>query len=357
MSLLILLFVQQGAAIKVRQDDTMLVDSQSSDGRHGHNHRRLPRVPSSTSNEEKDKESQSSSILWYEVLPPELLSSTPSVSWISSSLSSSRDMSLSPRRTIWWGRYDEEQSWKKKPVVMRSSSRQRSLLLSSPQQPSYATSNSNNGSRAAISHPLRSSRYHTTLQWYNNRKGNKLTNLPHEMQLEFDLVSGYCRATMTTMRTVANSNNNNNNNTNNDTTVCIGIGEWDVRPWGLFCQLWFQNKDDNDDDDHHTTMTMTTTPPIPFILTAGLHLNPFGKHAKLVQGSIVLAKQHDNNNYPTFKQLKQKQKQRRRPLGGGGGGGVPDPIQDEPMVKIRTFEKWFRPVVGRFTGISLGEAI
>jgi hypothetical protein len=117
--------------------------------------------------------------------------------------------------------------------------------------------------------------------------------LPNNLHVEFDTDTGYCRAS-------------------SPSKGVVGLGQWQVHPWGL----WFSLTD--------------ASGSVEYTFTAQLHLNPFGDAAKLLQGSVV-----------------------RYPLSNNNGGGViSDPIQDEPMVLAP--RKWFRPVVGRFSGLGKG---
>ncbi len=132
-------------------------------------------------------------------------------------------------------------------------------------------------------HPLRSNEYTLQLRW----SGKWDRGLPSRVQIDFDTETGRCRAT-------------------NKADV-LGIGHWQVYPWGL----WFTLVD--------------ASGAVEYTCTAQLHLNPFGDHSKLLQGSIVRYSISD---------------------------GLRDLVQDEPWLPNQ--RKWFRPVVGRFSGRGIG---
>jgi hypothetical protein len=216
--------------------------------------------------------------LWYE-LPLEALEETQGISIVAPS----------PRRKmIWWGRYDDEESWKIVPDGNDKANQEHEKL-----------------------HPLRSPRYQVNVMWtkkYNTRNNNKSNSvttkaLPSTLNIEFDISTGYCRA-ISAGDDAADA-------------IFVGVGEWQVFPWGLYCQLWIDDS-------------------VQMILNAGVHLNPFGTHAKLVQGTILV------NHYGPNQQYQQQSRD---------GGGIADKIQDEPMIRVP--KQWFRPVAGTFEGVSL----
>ena len=137
-------------------------------------------------------------------------------------------------------------------------------------------------------HPLRSQQYTLQVQW----TGRWDRGLPQQLQLDFDSETGLCRA-MTSQADV------------------LGVGEWQLFPWGLSFTL------------------IDASGAVEYTFTAQLHLNPFGEHAKLLQGSILRHTLLDHSSRSS-------------------GGGILDPVQDEPW--LPSYRKWFRPVVGKFSG-------
>lgn len=188
-----------------------------------------------------------------------------------------------PRKTIWWGRFDEEFTWKMKDDDKVSAK---------------AASSS-----SKVVHPLRTGQYHLTIKWKKTKdhvflqNGNE--NGTDDWYLEFDVPTGLCRATTTTTREDAS---------NNSVPHVVGHGEWQNYPWGIHCRLRLNDQSE-------------------LILIAGVNLNPFGSHAKFVEGNILWQ---------------------------SSSGVIFDPIQDEPMLTAP--RPWFRPVIGTFSGVSLGES-
>lgn len=145
-------------------------------------------------------------------------------------------------------------------------------------------------------HPMRTPSWSLQVQW----TGKWDKTLPSNLTVDFDTETGYCRA-------------------RSSSSDVVGIGCWEVHPWGL----WFTLAD--------------ASGSVEYTFTAQLHLNPFGDAAKLLQGSIVR-----HSLVPLSSSGIDDRKQQR------GVIVVSDPIQDEPMVFAP--RKWFRPVVGRFSG-------
>jgi hypothetical protein len=279
--------------------------------------------------------------LWYELPPEDHL--CHDVSFTTSSSSSS---SFTPRKNIWWGRYDDDQTWKH-----------------TQQQQQHQQQQTDQGTNTLLAHhPLRSSRYHVTVLWGSDKNTRSIRNTawPRDIELEFDVATGYCRATTPTITTTTTTTTTPTGTTCRPTpqtneTVCVGIGHWSVHPWGLSCRLWMNINENNHDDssnikNNHNHHNCSTDHPVQVILTAGVHLNPFGTHAKLLQGSIVQVHDyhshysHDDDTSPLMTGKNDGTTRR----------GIPDPIQDEPMVPVGpNTQKWFRPVVGRFAGRSL----
>jgi hypothetical protein len=134
-------------------------------------------------------------------------------------------------------------------------------------------------------HPLRN--LHVTwLGIFPNKNNKERLRQSKTMQVEFHR-NGYCRLCSTSNAKV------------------ISIGTWNLKPWGM----WFSIPCDDYD----------------YTFTVGLHLNPFGKQPKLMQGTIV--KSTSKKEY--------------------------DDEQDRLFVQ-KPDKKWFRPVVGTFSGVGIG---
>jgi hypothetical protein len=131
----------------------------------------------------------------------------------------------------------------------------------------------------SIEHPLRNDLWKLNISWFFQKA--------HSRKVKVDFkTNGYCKLF--------------------SEKEVLGIGTWRVFPWGV----WFCIAHKNGYD---------------YTFYAGFHLNPFGNHPKLVQGTILKC--------PTD-QL--------------------DEVQDSIFLK-RPRRKWFRPVVGTFSGIGIGE--
>lgn len=115
---------------------------------------------------------------------------------------------------------------------------------------------------------------------------------PKILQIEFD-PNGYCRLYT-------------NPDDNNESTTISDIGTWKVFPWGVCFQI------------HHDGWDYT--------FNADLHLNPFGKYPKLMQGTI--------KKYPNSRAHQD------------------DDEQDSIFVKKR--QKWFQKNVGSFSAEGTG---
>lgn len=192
--------------------------------------------------------------IWYEI-PPPLTQYDLDSSW----QSSDKQGGKLPRKILWYGRYDNDQTWV-------------------PRQKKAESTMATN----AVAHPLRHRTWNLHVQW----TGKYDRQLPSTIRLEFDIDTGYCLA---------------RNFQNHDDVV--GLGQWETFPWGV----WFTLID--------------ASGSVEYTCTAQLHLNPFGDHAKLMQGSIV--------RYCLTE-------------------GVEDAVQDS--FYIQRNRPWFRPVVGRFSG-------
>lgn len=144
-------------------------------------------------------------------------------------------------------------------------------------------------------HPLRTDTYDLHVTWFpvvgrqsllpNKSNNHKSLRQSKKLRVEFHR-NGHCRMSYASNKAV------------------VGIGTWNVKPWGV----WFSIPCDG----------------YEYTFTAGLHLNPFGKQPKFMQGSIVRKSPSafDNEQDPTFVKKPKKQ--------------------------------WFRPVVGTFSGVGVG---
>jgi len=198
--------------------------------------------------------------VWYEIRP----------TWTQHELDPAWSLTTDKpaRKRLWYGRYDEQCTW----------------------IPSATSDSTMSKSKATTSlHPLRQECWTLRVLW----TGKLDKQLPSTMQVEFDTDTGYClaRSSSATQFDAAGD-------------VVVGLGHWQMFPWGV----WFTLVD--------------ASGSVEYTFTAQFHLNPFGDHAKLMQGSIV--------RYTLL------------------NSGVEDVIQDDPMV--RRPRPWFRPVVGSFSG-------
>lgn len=141
-------------------------------------------------------------------------------------------------------------------------------------------------------HPLRTDLWKLKVSWMGRKE--RVLRYPKILQIEFD-PNGYCRL-------YTNPDDNNNEST----TTISDIGTWKVFPWGVCFQI------------HHDGWDYT--------FNADLHLNPFGKYPKLMQGTI--------KKYPNSRAHQD------------------DDEQDNIFVKKR--QKWFQKNVGSFSAEGTG---
>ena len=153
--------------------------------------------------------------------------------------------------------------------------------------------NNNNNNKQVAEHPLRTDLYQLNVSWMGFKERFQ-KSYPKTIQVEFH-PNGFCR--LYSDENIITSSNN----------AISDIGTWMVFPWGV----WF--------NIHHDGFDYT--------FNAALHLNPFGKHPKLMQGTII------------------KSRNTR--------GHQDDEEQDQVFVKTSK-AKWFRPVVGKFSGLGIG---
>lgn len=146
----------------------------------------------------------------------------------------------------------------------------------------------NQNEEQVLEHPLRTDLYELNVSWMGFKERFR-KSYPKTIQIEFH-PNGFCRL-----------------NDGTSSSSISDIGTWKVFPWGL----WF--------NIHHDGFDYT--------FNAAVHLNPFGKHPKLMQGTIIKC---------------------RNTI-----GHQDDDEQDEVFVKASKV-KWFRPVVGKFSGIGIG---
>lgn len=130
------------------------------------------------------------------------------------------------------------------------------------------------------------------IHWKGRQRRQRGRHFSKTMQLEFD-TNGYARA-----RTVT---------PDGGWQPIFGIGEWEVLPWGA-------------------VFTIYTSDHCKYVFHANLHLNPFGKQPKLLQGVVVRE--------------------------------VTSAYQDAEMDRSflgRLRIPWFRPVVATFEAFGTGE--
>lgn len=94
---------------------------------------------------------------------------------------------------------------------------------------------------------------------------------------------------------------------NGEPQSILGIGEWELCPWGA-------------------VFTICTSNHCKYVFHANLHLNPFGKQPKLLQGVVVRE----------------------------ATSAYQDAETDRPFLRRRRIP-WFRPVVATFEAFGTGE--
>jgi len=185
------------------------------------------------------------------------------------------------------------------------------------------TTNNNNKNPAAVlpPHPLRTNLWELHIQWRGPAKRSSTSQRSspvdllyscNKLLLEFD-PSGYVRVkrAATAVRPPAKTSHTDNSdpddadkNNDDSSNPWIATGQWstDGSPSGLSFSIPLPCLDDDDTScalllQHH--------------FEADLHMNPFGRHAKLTRGIVVRDRRHGKT--------------------------------------------WFRPVVATFSGIGIGE--
>ena len=103
------------------------------------------------------------------------------------------------------------------------------------------------------------------------------------------------------------------NNNSNDGKEVLGVGSWDSKPYAM----WFS----------------VPCKEGKYTFTAQLHHNPFGKHPKLRQGTILFEKVEPAKHAYDVVEY--------------------DEERDRLFIQPR-WKRWFRPVVGKFTGVGIG---
>lgn len=156
-------------------------------------------------------------------------------------------------------------------------------------------------------HPLRTDLWKLQIQWFRKAKGQSVQS-ESDLQIEFDR-DGLCR--LVSMRD------------NEHAPKVWGAGTWFSRPYVV--SFTVPCKEVSGTGDGHFNSK--------YIFTAQLHHNPFGKQPKLLQGAILL-------------------EQERTKLS-------PHVILEFDEERDRSFlpqppTRWFRPVVGKFTGEGIG---
>ena len=216
---------------------------------------------------------KSPSTVWYEIRP------TVCQNELDPDLSESSTPPL-PRRLFWNGRYDEEMTWIPTTTALNS-------IPSSPLSALLNSQGNKNNEKPYI-HPLRTNLWKLDMQWTAKRE-RRGSFFAKSLGLEFH-PNGYCLSK------------------NIPGDQIVGMGTWRIFPWGVWFTL--QELDDSG---------------VEYTFVAGLHLNPFGKQPKMMQGSVV---RHTHKH------------------------GLPDAEQDAVFVPRK--RQWFRRVVGTFSGEGMG---
>lgn len=203
---------------------------------------------------------------WYEIPP-----STHRQS-VNSQLGVNRKQPAE-RKWLWFGRYDDELSW----------------------MPSHISEAIKAQEKTPVPHPLRTNLWKLNVKWTGTFEGRQKDLFVQSIFVDFDTTTGRC---------VARRSETENK--------VVGIGTWKTLPNGV----WFTIRLTGSDCEH--------------IFAASLHLNPFGDHAKFIQGSILRSQPND---YGSAYDVAMKSFQRSI---------VPPNIH------------WFRPVVGTFSGRGIG---
>mmetsp|Transcript_7595 Transcript_7595/g.18284 ORF Transcript_7595/g.18284 Transcript_7595/m.18284 type:complete len:275 (+) Transcript_7595:44-868(+) len=144
-------------------------------------------------------------------------------------------------------------------------------------------------------HPLRTDLWGLQVQWF---RGSSPIQSRKTLKMEFHK-NGQCRLL---------------SNDEGDNGKVLGIGSWNSRPYAVgFSVSCEEGK---------------------YIFTSQLHHNPFGKHPKLQQGTILFEKARAKKEHPY--DVLEFDEERDRLF-----------IQPRP-------KQWFRPIVGKFTGVGIG---
>jgi hypothetical protein len=139
-------------------------------------------------------------------------------------------------------------------------------------------------------HPMRTDTWGMKIHWKGRQRRQRDRHFSKTMQLEFH-PNGYVRAQETL----------------SDGKLMFGIGEWELLPCGA-------------------VFTIYTSNHCKYVFHANLHLNPFGKQPKLLQGVVV---REVTSAYQ-------------------------DAEMDHPFLRRRRIP-WFRPVVATFEALGTGE--
>jgi hypothetical protein len=172
-----------------------------------------------------------------------------------------------PRKLIWCGR-TQDSSWVPQSLLPQSQQ-----VIQEP-------------------HPMRTDTWQMKIHWKGRQRRQRERHFSKTMKLEFH-PNGYVRA-----REVLRDG---------EAQPIFGIGEWEILPWGA-------------------VFTIYTSNHCKYIFHANLHLNPFGKQPKLLQG--VVARETTS--------------------------AYQDDEMDRSFLGRRRIP-WFRPVVATFEAFGTGE--
>lgn len=202
-----------------------------------------------------------------------------------------------PRRLLWYGRFDDSMDW--------MPSEEAESVETSPLLEALGLASAPSKAPTQTPHPLRTNLWSLDILWMRPRERRQPSVFQRKLELDFNATTGLCLA-----RTMGGPRSG-------DHRDVVGVGTWKIFPWGI----WFTLQDVNG--------------MFEYTFTGQLHLNPFGDHAKFLQGSILRYEELSSSGDAT------------QPL------YVEDPLQDSGFCRKRP-RKWWRPVVGSFSGRGVG---
>lgn len=189
--------------------------------------------------------------------------------------------STSSRRWIWWGK--DRAALVNQDESSRTNTINKSRIISKDKE----------------EHPLRTDLWGLQVQWFR-RGGSRRPMQSHKtLSMEFHK-NGQCRLL-------------SDADANITSPSVLGIGSWNSRPYAV----WFS----------------VSCEEGKYICTAQLHPNPFGKHPKMQQGTILFERKHMKQHAADVVEY--------------------DEERDRLFISPRPLQ-WFRPIVGKFTAVGIG---